>query len=165
MNRRNHSFVMESKLHDVKGRVDYISSPKRQENLYAVFSNVEDSYWDLLTEQNQRDFAKSGTEGTCIEARELIIMLPPSLIDYDHDLLLKYMTSIFLEKYDVGCYAALHHNKSKTNLHIHLIFPALSQALPDIYPGSDAPRQLPSDKMYRFRNPRRSHPDATAFQP
>ena len=79
---------MESKLHDVKGRVDYISSPKRQENLYAVFSNVEDSYWELLAEQNQRDFAKSGTEGTCI----------------------------------VGCCAALHHNKSKTNLHIHLIF-------------------------------------------
>ena len=58
MNRRNHSFVMESKLHDVKGRVDYISSPKRQENLYAVFSNVEDSYWNLLAEQNLRDFAK-----------------------------------------------------------------------------------------------------------
>ena len=32
------------------------------------------------------------------------------------------MTSVFLEKYDVGCCAALHHNKSKTNLHIHLIF-------------------------------------------
>ena len=75
VNRRNHSFVMESKLHDVKGRVDYISSPKRQENLYAVFSNVEGSYWDLLAEQNQRDFAKSGTEGTCIEARELITCL------------------------------------------------------------------------------------------
>lgn len=49
-------------------------------------------------------------------------MLPPSLIKYDHELLLKYMTSVFLEKYDVGCCAALHHNKSKTNLHIHLIF-------------------------------------------
>ena len=122
VNRRNHSFVMESKLHDVKGRVDYISSPKRQENLYAVFSNVEENYWDLLADQNQRDFAKSGTEGTCIEARELIIMLPPSLIEYDHELLLKYLTSVFLEKYDVGCCAALHHNKSKTNLHIHLIF-------------------------------------------
>ena len=97
------------------------SSPERQENLYAVFANVEDSYWELLAEQNQRDFAKSGTEGTCIEARELIIMLPPSLIEYDHELLLKYMTSVFLEKYDVGCCAALHHNKSKTNLHLSLI--------------------------------------------
>ena len=63
---------------------------------------MEDSYWKLLAEQNQRDFAKSGTEGTCIEARELIIMLPPSLIDYDHEILLKYITSKFLEKYDVG---------------------------------------------------------------
>ena len=36
--------------------------------------------------------------------------------------MLKYMTSVFPEKYDVGCCAALHHNKSKTNLHIHLIF-------------------------------------------
>ena len=70
MNRRNHSFVMESKLHDVKGRVDYISSPKRQENLYVVFSNVEDSYWELLVEQNQRDFAKSGTEGTGRDTKE-----------------------------------------------------------------------------------------------
>ena len=40
---------------------------------------------------------KAEQRGTCIEARELIIMLPPSLIDYDDDLLLKYMTSIFLE--------------------------------------------------------------------
>ena len=50
---------------------------------------------DCFAEQNQRDFAKSGTEGTCIEARELIIMLPPSLIKYDHEMLLKYMTSEF----------------------------------------------------------------------
>ena len=62
------------------------------------------------------------TRGADYYRRELIIMLPPSLIKYDHELLLKYMTSVFLEKYDVGCCAALHHNKSKTNLHIHLIF-------------------------------------------
>ena len=113
---------MESKLHDVKGRVDYISNPERQENLYAVFSNVEEDYWKLLAEQNQRDFLKSGMKGTCIEAREVIIMLPPSLINMDHELLLEYMTSVFTDKYNVGCCAALHHNKRKTNLHIHLIF-------------------------------------------
>lgn len=122
MNRRNHSFVMESKLHDVKGRVDYISSPKRQENLYAVFSNVEDSYWKLLAEQNQRDFAKSGTEGTCIEARELIIALPESFVDYELDKLLKLFSEHFKQSYGVECISALHHNKRKTNYHIHLIF-------------------------------------------
>lgn len=49
-------------------------------------------------------------------------MLPPSLMGYDHDLLLKYITTVFTEKYNVGCCAALHHNKTKTNFHIHLIF-------------------------------------------
>ena len=43
-----------------------------------------------LSKENQKDFRKSGTDGKCIEARELIIMLPPSLIQYDPDMLLKY---------------------------------------------------------------------------
>ena len=122
MSKRNHSFVMMSKLSDVRGRVNYISSPERQEYLYAVYSTVEDHYWELLAEQNQKDFRRSGTNGKCIEGRELIIMLPPSLMEYDHEVLLKYITTVFTEKYDVGCCAALHHNKSKTNFHIHLIF-------------------------------------------
>jgi len=29
---------------------------------------------------------------------------------------------LFREKYGVDCIAALHHNKTKTNYHIHLIF-------------------------------------------
>lgn len=70
----------------------------------------------------QADFARSGTEGKCIEARELIIMLPPGLIHYDHDTLLKYFTAKFVERYGVAVASALHHNKRKTNLHIHLIF-------------------------------------------
>ena len=45
---------MESKLSDVRGRVDYISSPERQEHLYAVYSDVQDHYWELLAEQNQK---------------------------------------------------------------------------------------------------------------
>lgn len=49
-------------------------------------------------------------------------MLPPSLIEYDYETLLKYFTGVFAEKYDVACQSALHHNKAKTNLHIHLIF-------------------------------------------
>ena len=110
------------KLPNVRGRVRYISDPKRQENLYATFTNVESKYWTYLSKENQEDFRKSGTEGKCIEARELIIMLPPSLIQYDPDMLLKYFSAKFVEKYDVAVSSALHHNKAKTNLHIHLIF-------------------------------------------
>lgn len=43
-------------------------------------------------------------------------------MDYPPDGLLKYMTDKFKSRYGVDCIAALHHNKRKTNYHIHLIF-------------------------------------------
>ena len=79
-----------SKLHNVHGRITYISSHAKQENLYAVYETTDRHYWTELARFNQQEFLKSGTAGKCIEARELII--------------------------------ALHHNKRKTNYHIHLIF-------------------------------------------
>ena len=51
-----------------------------------------------------------------------MIVLPESFINYDHDYLLKRMTDEFKKRYGVECFAALHHNKRKTNLHIHMIF-------------------------------------------
>lgn len=122
MTNGKNSFLQVVKLPNVRGRVRYISDPKRQENLYATFTNVESKYWIYLSKENQKDFRKSGTDGKCIEARELIIMLPPSLIQYDPDMLLKYFSANFVEKYDVAVTSALHHNKAKINLHIHLIF-------------------------------------------
>ena len=41
---------------------------------------------------------------------------------YDPDRLLQMFTNRFKEKYGVECASALHHNKRKTNYHIHLIF-------------------------------------------
>lgn len=118
-----HSFVQMSKLPDVKGRVDYISNPKRQEHLYATYSTVEPEFWKYLSEQAQHDFWKSNQPGgKCIEARELIIALPESLQAVDPNLLLQLFVEKFREQYGVQCTAALHHNKTKTNYHIHLIF-------------------------------------------
>ena len=118
-----HSFVRMSKLTDVRGRVDYISNPKRQEHLYAVYSTVEPEFWKYLSEQAQLDFWKSNQPGgKCIEARELIIALPEYLKSSSPDLVLQLFTEKFREQYGVQCTAALHHNKTKTNYHIHLIF-------------------------------------------
>lgn len=44
------------------------------------------------------------------------------LYHYEHDYLIKHFATDFKKKYGVDCYAALHHNKRKTNFHIHLIF-------------------------------------------
>lgn len=116
------SFIQMSKLTNLKGRINYISSHARQENLYAVYETTDRKLWTELAKCNQEEFKRSGTEGKCIEARELIIALPESFVDYDPDKLLKLFTEHFKQNYGVECIAALHHNKRKTNYHIHLIF-------------------------------------------
>lgn len=116
------SFIQMSKLTNLKGRINYISSPARQENLYAVYETTDRNFWDELAKCNQTEFVKSGTTGKCIEARELIIALPEDFIEYPRDVLLKLFTEHFKHKYGTECIAALHHNKRKTNYHIHLIF-------------------------------------------
>lgn len=68
------SFVQMSKLHNVRGRIYYISSDKKQENLYAVYETTDRKFWTELAKCNQAEFKKSGTEGKCIEAREFIII-------------------------------------------------------------------------------------------
>ena len=120
---RRNSFIEMAKLHDLSGRITYISSHAKQEHLYEVYTTEPDrAFWRELAKCNQEEFEKSGTNGKCIEARELMIALPESFISYDHDYLLKKMVDEFKEKYGVECFAALHHNKRKTNLHIHMIF-------------------------------------------
>lgn len=117
-----HSFIQMSKLTNLKGRISYISSHARQENLYAVYETTERKFWNELAKCNQEEFKKSGTEGSCIEARELIIALPESFVEYEPDMLLKLFVKHFKQQYGVEAIGALHHNKRKTNYHIHLIF-------------------------------------------
>lgn len=119
---QRNSFVKMTKLPDVKGRIYYISSPVRQENLYAVYETTDRKFWTELAKCNQAEFVKSGTEGKCIEARELIIALPESFVDYEPKALLELFTEHMKQNYETECIAALHHNKRKTNYHIHLIF-------------------------------------------
>ena len=118
-----HSFIQLSKLSNVKGRISYISDPKRQEYLYATFSTREDmTFWNDLAKECQEEFKRFGTEGKCIEARELIIALPEEYTQFDPNRVLREFTEQFKKRYDVECVSALHHNKTKKNYHIHLIF-------------------------------------------
>ena len=120
---KRNSFIEMAKLHNLSGRITYISSHAKQEHLYEVYATEPDkTFWRELAKCSQEEFEKSGTNGKCIEARELMIALPKSLINYEHDYLLKRMTDEFKKRYGVECFAALHHNKRKTNLHIHMIF-------------------------------------------
>ena len=117
-----HSFIQISKLPNLKGRIDYITNPKRQENLYATYNTTDDAFWDELAKCNRLEFKKSGSFGKCIEGRELIIALSEAYCELNKQWVLKNFTDFFQHEYGVNCIAALHHNKTKTNLHIHLIF-------------------------------------------
>ncbi len=87
---KRNSFIEMAKLHDLSGRITYISSHVKQEHLYEVYATEPDrAFWRELAKCNQEEFEKSGTNGKCIEARELMIALPESFINYDHDYLLK----------------------------------------------------------------------------
>ena len=117
-----HSFIQMSKLPNVKGRISYITSHARQENLYATYRTADHTFWSNLARENQQEFQRSGTEGKCIEARELIIALPEVYTQYEPQQVLEDFTEEFRRRYGVECVSALHHNKRKTNYHIHLIF-------------------------------------------
>ena len=117
-----HSFIQMSKLPDVKGRISYITSPARQENLYAAYRTADNAFWNNLARESQQEFQRSGAKGKCIEARELIIALPEIYTQYEPQQVLEDFTEEFHRRYGVECVSALHHNKRKTNYHIHLIF-------------------------------------------
>lgn len=117
-----HSFIQMSKLPNVKGRISYITSHARQENLYAVYRTADNEFWGNLARESQQEFKRSGAEGKCIEARELIIALPEVYTQYEPQQVLEDFTEEFHKRYGVECVSALHHNKRRTNYHIHLIF-------------------------------------------
>lgn len=117
-----HSFIQMSKLSNVKGRISYITSKAKQENLYATYRTADNTFWNDLARESQQEFTRSGTTGKCIEARELIIALPEVYTTYEPQQVLEDFTEEFRRRYNVECVSALHHNKRKTNYHIHLIF-------------------------------------------
>lgn len=52
----------------------------------------------------------------------MIIALPEVYTTYEPQQVLEDFTEEFRRRYNVECVSALHHNKRKTNYHIHLIF-------------------------------------------
>lgn len=96
-----HSFIRQSKLSDVAGRIDYISNPKRQEHLYATYQTegATPEFWKNLARENQLDFKARGTAGKCIEGREFIIALPESFVQYRADDVVRLFTETFHKRY------------------------------------------------------------------
>ena len=96
-----------SKLSNVKGRINYITSHARQENLYATYQTVDSAFWSALAKEAQNEFKRSNVEGKCIEARELIIALPEEYTKFNPQQVLESFTDEFRKRYNVECVSAL----------------------------------------------------------
>ena len=113
-------------LHDVAGRIDYISNPDRQERLEAVASTTTDPlFWKRLAADSQSAWKQSGgsrDEKHCCEAREVQYDLPNSAKERDLQKVAEDAAKDFKKENGVDCCAAVHWNKKENNLHFHIVF-------------------------------------------
>lgn len=119
-------FARTTKLHDVCGRVDYISSPERQENLMATATTTGNpDFWHQLANDSQVAFLKTGSKtgnNKCCEGREIIGDLPNSALERDLDVVAASLATDFKNQTGAECTVAIHLNKAQNNLHFHLIY-------------------------------------------
>lgn len=114
------------KVTNVVGKIDYISNPKRQEYIEGYYNTADNSFWKLLADESQQQFAKKvNRKGKCCEAREFIIGIPQ-----DYQITAQEIAEGFKAKYGVECAVALHWKESTQNFHAHLIY-AERELLPE----------------------------------
>lgn len=120
------------KLTNVKGRIDYISNPKRQECIESYYSTADTDFWSLLAAECQQQHKQQvqkkivfengqetvkTTVSKCCEAREFIVGIPQ-----DYKITAKEIAEWFKAKYGVECSVALHWKEKTQNFHAHIIY-------------------------------------------
>lgn len=116
-------YARQTALTNVGGRIDYISNPDRQENLLAVHDTADAAYW-LQLAQECKLASKHKNPGTkSVQGRELVVQLSNQLLQsWSAEEIVNKIAEFFKEKYGRDCVVALHFNKSKSNLHVHIIY-------------------------------------------
>ena len=70
---------------DAEGAAALRRMPGVFENTLGLpsYRTADSTFWSNLARESQQEFQRSGTEGKCIEARELIIALPEIYTQYE----------------------------------------------------------------------------------
>lgn len=148
-------YARQTVLHDVKGRLDYIGSAQRQENLLGYVDGaaerLQGQYWKTVADESQLAFAQHGGHSKrAVEGRELVIKLPNSLLDeHTPDEVCRVLAESFEQRYHRPAAVALHYNQTKSNLHAHLIYSERELLLKPTV--KVAPRNLFYDEQGRRR--------------
>lgn len=120
-------YVRHTVLTDIGGRIDYISNTKRQENLLAVHDGAADkadgTYWRQLAAECQEGSKYTAAGKKTVEGRELHLALSNSLLGrMTPEEIARDLAESFEQRYNRPALVAVHWNKTKSNLHAHLIF-------------------------------------------
>ena len=120
-------FVQQTALSNVGGRINYISSPEKQEYLLAYHDGAADAadgaYWRILAQECQASQKHAATDTKMCQGRELIIPLSNALLQrMQPEQIAKTLATEFEKTYHRPCAVAIHFNHDRTNLHAHLIY-------------------------------------------
>lgn len=136
-------YARQTALPNLLGRINYISSSKRQENLLAFHDGAAGSlnakYWRLLALESQAAFDRHGEKTRIIkdrktgelkeitlkavQGREIHGKLPNSLLErLEPAEIAKILADDFQQLHGRPAAVAVHFNKKRTNLHFHLIY-------------------------------------------
>ena len=80
-----HSFIQMSKLSNVKGRISYITSHARQENLYATYRTADNTFWSNLAKESQQEFKLTETKGIFKGKERKDLVLIAKLFEYESE--------------------------------------------------------------------------------
>lgn len=156
-------YARQTVLHNVGGRLDYISSAQRQENLLGYFDGAADQlqgqYWKELARESQLAYAQHGERTKkAVEGRELVVKLSNSLLDnFSPQQVCQVLAASFEQTYHRPAAVALHYNRSKSNLHAHLVY-SERELLPKPV-VKEAPRNLFFDEKGQRRYKRKEITD------
>jgi hypothetical protein len=112
--------VRATALGNVRGRVDYISNPKRQEYIEAVYTTAPAAFWKDLSAHCRKAAAAAGHEKVC-EGREFMMALANELSKLDADELARKISEEVKQMTGTENTVALHWNRKHDNFHCHIV--------------------------------------------
>lgn len=120
-------YAAQTALSSVGGRIGYVSSPAKQENLLAVYDGAADmaggTYWRTLAHECEIASKHAMPGRKCVQGRELVVQLSNALLQrMTPEQIAKTLATEFEQRYGRPCFVAVHWNKTKTNLHAHIIY-------------------------------------------
>ncbi len=118
-------FLRRTNLHNIRGRIDYISNPDRQEKILAYTQTFEkDDVSRLVKEASEQYNKYNRKEDTKkIEGMELIFPLRHDFLkSVTAEELADRIVKDFKNKYGVECCVAIHSASKGKNINCHLVF-------------------------------------------